>query len=299
MDWLCAIHYAGLVQLAENVRPDEECGSTVTVPLAGRDITYSVLTNIFANDLATDNNKARRELIVSMGYVAQDEDGNVVLAVRGTKGIHEWLHDCFYAAVKCPILDDAGHTEDGFTEVYLTLRVGEALGSMRLRDALKTMAFPQPVKSMTICGHSLGASLATLLALDVAANTQFKDVALYTYASPRTGDDRFVEVFNQYVPKTFRVANRMDLITEVPPAIASLAAPYRHVESTSTLVPDQSIGHHIMCQHHLSTYVYLMAAEAGVSGANYQLWKECRSENDHHWLHFFHHRDNAQQAVNK
>lgn len=107
MDWEVAIRYARLVQAAEDIAPDAVCGSSLTVPLRGTPVAYAVLANIFANDLATESNAARRELIVSIGFVAQDDAGNVVILIRGTHGIHEWLNDCRYCAVPCPFLPDA------------------------------------------------------------------------------------------------------------------------------------------------------------------------------------------------
>ena len=275
MDWEVAIHYAALVQATENVSPDQVCDSCLTVPLRGAPLRYDVLANIFANDLATDSYEARRELIVSIGYVAQDEAGNVVIAIRGTRGIHEWLNDLHYHAISCPFMSGAGCTEDGFTEVYMSLRVDAGKGSKRLRQGLADLAFPLPVKSLTLCGHSLGAALATLLALDLAVNTQYKDVTLYNFASPRTGDERFAEVFNRLVPSTYRVANPMDLVTEVPRTFLSLHTKYQHVESTTVLVPHQGVKQHLLCMHHLSTYIHLMAQQAGLDLKEYPLREEC------------------------
>jgi hypothetical protein len=276
MDWEVAIHYAKLVQAAEDIAPDAVCGSSLTTPLQATSLSYAVLANIFANDLATESNTTRHELIVSIGFVAQDDAGNVVVAIRGTHGIHEWLNDCYYFSVACPFLPAAGDTEDGFTDVYMSLRVGSHHDSPRLRDALAAMTFPRPLKSLTLCGHSLGAALATLLALDLATNTQFKDLSVYTFASPRTGDIQFAEVFNRFVPKTYRIANRLDRITNVPPDFLGHKTQYQHVEATSELDPGHGVGHHIFCMHHLTTYVHLMAAQAGLSIDEYPLREECR-----------------------
>lgn len=297
MDWQAAIHYARLVKAAADIAPDAVCGTSVTVPLQGVPISYAVLANIFANDLATESNDARKELVVSIGYVAQDDAGNVVIAIRGTHGIHEWLHDFRYFAVPCPFLPDAGHTEDGFTEVYMSLRVGSHHDSPRVRDAIAAMTFPQPVKSLTVCGHSLGAALATLLALDLATNTQYKDVSLFTYASPRTGDSKFAEVFNQFVPKTIRIANRSDLITEVPPDFLGRISQYRHVEATAVLEPGDAVEHHVLCMHHLTTYLHLMAAQAGLNGEEYALRVECRPGAKNSWFPLPHDHSAKQERV--
>lgn len=285
MDWLDAIHYAKLVQVAEGVLPDQVCDLSVTVPLHGVPTCYTVLANIFANDLATHSNLNRKELIVSIGYIAQDSAGNVVVVIRGTHGVHEWIHDGLYLAVPCPFMAEAGHTEDGFTDMYMSLRVNADNESKRLVDFIAKMEFPRPMKSMTLCGHSLGAALATLLALDLVANTQYKDLALYNFASPRTGDQKFAEVFNRLVPNTYRIANGRDLVTEIPPSFLSHKHSYTHVEATSVLLPHPGVKEHLLCMHHLSTYTHLMAKEAGLNLEEYPIRDECRrEENRHTWL---------------
>jgi hypothetical protein len=285
VDWKDAIHYAKLVEVAEGVLPDQVCDLTLTVPLHGVPTCYTVLANIFANDLATRKNERRNELIVSIGYIAQDEAGNVVIAIRGTHGVHEWIHDVLYETVPCPFLAEAGHTEDGFTDMYMSLRVTAEHESKRLVDFVAAMEFPRPMKSLTVCGHSLGAALATLLALDLVANTRYKDLALYNFASPRAGDEKFAEVFNRLVPNTYRIANRKDLVTEIPPIFLSHKNRYAHVEATSVLVPHLGVREHMLCMHHLSTYTHLMAKEAGLKLEEYPIRDECRcAENEETWL---------------
>jgi hypothetical protein len=285
VEWKDAIHYAKLVEVAEGVLPEQVCDLTLTVPLHGVPTCYTVLANIFANDLATRANEQRKELIVSIGFVAQDEVGNVVIAIRGTTGIHEWIHDLLYEAVPCPFLADAGYTEDGFTDVYMSMRVTAEHGSKRLVEFVAEMEFLRPMKSLTVCGHSLGAALATLLALDLAANTQYKDLVLYNFASPRTGDEKFAQVFNRLVPNTYRIANQKDLVTEVPPLFLSHRNRYTHVEATSVLVPHPGVREHLLCMHHLSTYTHLMAKEAGLDLGEYPIREECCCpENEETWV---------------
>jgi hypothetical protein len=284
LDWEAAIHYARLVQAAKNVLPTQACTPSLTEPLRGVPVRYNVLATVFANDLATRRNEARRELIVSIGFIAQDEDGHVVIALRGTRGIHEWIRDMLYFAVPCPFMPDAGCTEDGFTEVYMSLRMDAEHGSKRLRQGVSEMVFPLPLKSLTVCGHSLGAALATFLALDLAANSQYNDVTLYNFASPRTGDHKFAETFNRLVPKTYRIVNEMDLITNVPRSLLTHETRYRHVESTSALVPHEGVKQHLLCMHHLSTYTHLMAKEAGLNLEDYPIRQECRREAEKGWV---------------
>lgn len=65
-------------------------------------------------------------------------------------------------------------------------------------------------RKIWMTGHSLGAALATLAA-DRYGNIQ----GLYTYGSPRVGDEDFKEEFNV---NAFRFVNNSDIVTKVPPA---------------------------------------------------------------------------------
>jgi hypothetical protein len=225
------------------------------------------LTTIYANDLATDMSPSRGDDEVSIGLICQaDGAGDVAVAIRGTEGIMEWIHDAEFLLVTCPFLAGAGHTEDGFTAMYLSLRTDVAPGSTSAVQALTTLKFPSPVTSLTICGHSLGGALATLLALDVAANTPFKNPTVYTYASPRAGDPSFASTYNQVVKRTFRVAIRVDLVPKLP-----LPPVYEHVLTLFDLNPIQLfplpprilVKTELACEHFLDSYLYLLSLKSG------------------------------------
>jgi len=67
-----------------------------------------------------------------------------------------------------------------------------------------------------VTGHSLGAALATL------AGDRLPQVkGVYTFGSPRVGDDQFQATFR---PQTFRMVNGRDIVASLP-----LKKPYYHV----------------------------------------------------------------------
>lgn len=266
-----AIQYAMLVKKAEDVPPGQTVynpGDPINIVYDGIDVKHTAVTTFYGNDLATDANRARALDIVSFGFVAQDPAGNVVIAIRGTEGIFEWVQDIEFGLVPCPFLSGAGLTEDGLTDVYESLRIAQDTASPRLVDALPTMAFPHSVTSLTICGHSLGGALATLLALDVAANTKFKSLTAYTYAGPRTGNHSFADTYNQLVPHTIGIANRLDLVPKLP-----FAPLYEHVLEVYEINPLLRVKFDILCQHHLTTYLYLLSLQT--NGTTLPLDPEC------------------------
>jgi hypothetical protein len=265
MDLNQAILYAQAVNAAYAVpttNTNNAAGQSVTVGSA----QFNVVTSIFANDLSTDINPARGRSRVSIGLVLQAANsGDVIVAIRGTEGIQEWIHDAEFLLVPCPFLAGAGHTEDGFTAMYMSMTTSLDPNCPHVTKTLPTLPYPRPVTSLTICGHSLGGALATLLALDVAANTPFKHPIAYTYASPRTGGPQFAATYNQVVPNTFRVAGRLDLVPKLP-----LPPLYDHVlglfELNSVeiaLPPKILVKPDIVCLHILTTYLYLLSRLAG------------------------------------
>lgn len=268
-DLRVAIQYALCVKGAEDIPPGDLTNRAGQMMMLGN-VNYNVVATIYGNDLATEINPTRATLIVSFGLVLQAPAGDVVIAIRGTDGIWEWVHDAVFAHFVCPVMAGAGHTDDGFTAMYLSLRMGTDLNAVTVVKALAGLAFPRPVTSLTICGHSLGGALVTLLGLDVAANTAFKTPAVYSYASPRTGDSQFVAAYNRVVPNSARFANRLDVVPGLPP----VAFGYDHANTLSDLNPGLDVKLDALCRHHLTTYLYVMGKTAGAPGL--ALNPECR-----------------------
>ncbi|CAH2079347.1 unnamed protein product [Thlaspi arvense] len=71
-----------------------------------------------------------------------------------------------------------------------------------------------------VTGHSLGGALATLLAIELASSQLAKrgaiTVTMYNFGSPRVGNKKFAEVYNQKVKDSWRVVNHRDIIPTVP-----------------------------------------------------------------------------------
>ena len=90
-------------------------------------------------------------------------------------------------------------------------------------DAIKTIQGRHPSASIDVTGHSLGAALATLAAIDIKKYFSFNKVTFYTFGSPRTGN----KVFSDYVFSFFsdgaynRVTHYDDMVVHVPPQFMS------------------------------------------------------------------------------
>ena len=142
MDLAKAIQFGQLVHATYATSPGDLTNKAGQAVSAGG-VDYTVVTTIYANDLATDMNPGRADDEVSIGLICRvDQSGDVVIAIRGTEGILEWLHDAVFLQVPCPFLAGAGHTEDGFTDMYESMRKGADPDSPTVVGALRKLPFP-------------------------------------------------------------------------------------------------------------------------------------------------------------
>src|SRR5258708_4292135 len=98
---------------------------------------YQLVELLYANYLATDVNPIKE--VVPFGFIAQSPSpaaSDFVVAIRGTEGIWEWTQDARFLKVTCPFASGAGETEDGFTDVYMSLATSPGAGT-RAVDALR------------------------------------------------------------------------------------------------------------------------------------------------------------------
>lgn len=147
----------------------------------------------------------------------------IIIAFRGTSSASNWIADAIATQQKFKWAKDAGSTHKGFTGIYASAR-------RQLYSALRRLLEDKP---LYLTGHSLGAALATLCAMDIAVNTNRVPI-LFTFGSPRVGDPDFVQAFSQHVPNSYRIHNEFDAVTHIPPTVFKLPKQaktyyYRHV----------------------------------------------------------------------
>lgn len=129
----------------------------------------------------------------------------------------DWMADF---RVKLVSSGQGGRVHRGFKaaldEVWQFNRDGSPGGVER---HLTELARERPGRTVWFTGHSLGAALATL-----AADRYGAVRGLYTYGSPRVGDDDFVSDFHV---NNYRFVNHRDVVTNVPPSPF-----YRHLRDS-------------------------------------------------------------------
>ena len=275
MNVQATINYGMVLQFVydnwQNAGPGGLTGNVIPVAASPSTpaLAYTVQQTLFCNNLATDLSPQPPGgggwSIIGIVAVNNTNPNDYVIAVRGTSGVWQWIQDAKFFPKPFAPVPGAGLTEDGFTVMYESFSFNAALSSTFMQDVIALL--PGGV-NVTIVGHSLGASLATLLAIDLAAHSSLP-LTVYTLASPRTGDLTFSHVFNHTVLNCFRVVNRFDLVPKLPPPLL-----YFHVGDEVELVPGPEVKADVFCWHHLSTYLYMLAKSIGTE-ANHPLQNGC------------------------
>ena len=142
---------------------------------------------------------------------------------RGTREAAEWFNN--FRPVPKPFLFDGsfgnlGEVRNGFNLIYSSEPNRESKYSTIQKTIDKLFEDEQISNDSQIfvTGHSLGAGLATLAALHIHKLAESKkikpSIQLYTFASPRVGDENFAKHFNDI--QSYRVINSEDLIQSIP-----------------------------------------------------------------------------------
>ena len=68
---------------------------------------------------------------------------------------------------------------------------------------------------IVVTGHSLGAAIATILGVELKS-AWYDNVTVYTFASPRVGNESFTDYIDSIQLPLFRVVNTEDIVPQIP-----------------------------------------------------------------------------------
>lgn len=217
---------------------------------------------------AVDNiHRSTKEFYGHLSWLGPAQDGTLVISIRGTSDVQEWIDDAKFELVKYNDNKEFGRVELGFKEIVssFTVSTPNEEGFTLLDNFMN--GYKGKVKRIFVVGHSLGSSLATLVAFDADVSGYADQVQLLTFASPLTGDAKFVKVFQSRIKDSIRVVNKPDIVPRVPPPLFGYRHIWRELEIDS--YPDKRINHSIVCYHSLLTYLYVL------NGGTSELAKGC------------------------
>ena len=187
-----------------------------------------------------------------------ESDEDSILVFRGTQRTAEWIGNIY------AVQQDYVHPQTGgkLGRIHTGFRgIADSIINPPVLEAVRQI---NPDKPCYVSGHSLGAALATLLALDIAlAAPQLQpNLRVYVYATPRVGDPDFARSYAKILPNSFRVTNLADPIPTLPPT--KLRSEFVHVgEDWSFLIQAGDI----LPNHIVDTYRRAVDAEVETNQA--------------------------------
>lgn len=144
------------------------------------------------------------------GYLAYDSilDAHV-LVFRGTvaSSLINWIEDLRFSRSEPYKGNKQIKIHKGFYETWLLVR----------ESIFKLIVDAQP-KTLYCTGHSLGAALTQVAALDISESFPgIKDITVYNYGCPRIGNKALATYYQSQIPSTYRVVHWKDLVPHLPP----------------------------------------------------------------------------------
>ncbi|CAL0334437.1 unnamed protein product [Lupinus luteus] len=179
-----------------------------------------------------------------IGYVAVAKDEgkevlgrrDIVIAWRGTVQNMEWVNDLQFILLSAPeVFPSSGFitglltdpkVHQGWYNIYTSSSERSPFNKTSVREQVTSEVqrlvelYKGEEVSITVTGHSLGAAVATLNAVDIVANGYNKGapVSAFVFASPGVGDLNFKMAVSEFKDlRIFRVENVLDVVPKYPP----------------------------------------------------------------------------------
>jgi hypothetical protein len=142
------------------------------------------------------------------GYIGYNPNYNeIVVVFRGTQSVRNWLDNLTFWKTNYPHCSGC-EVHKGF---YKTMN--------KVIDDVKNEVFALksqfPSYSVTVTGHSLGAALALLTALELRQSGV--SLNMYNFGNPRVGNDEFYDWVKASGDVNYRVVHDNDIVPHTPP----------------------------------------------------------------------------------
>lgn len=142
------------------------------------------------------------------GFIVADSTAQeIVVSVRGPMSLVSWIGDVIWAHELSRACDGCW-AHFGFLYAY-----HEIASSVNTSLASAIRLFPS--YKITVTGHSLGGAVATLLGMHI--RDAGHDADIYTYGSPRVGNEALARHITNQPGSNYRVTHLADAVARLPP----------------------------------------------------------------------------------
>ncbi len=186
---------------------------------------------IFINDKKTD-----------VQCFLRIKNRTLIIAFRGSDSKKDWKADFKFWGTMIPY-NNFSHkirVHSGFISTYKCQNVRGKIHKFINED----------IKKIFVTGHSYGAALALLCAIDLKYNFPDKNYEVVVFGCPRVGNNAFKKFYNLRLFKTIRVENRRDIVPKVPFVFLG----YRHVGAKIKIGKGGILRPFSMKNHNLQEY---------------------------------------------
>ncbi len=156
------------------------------------------------------------------GLIFKEKKNNrrILVAFRGTQSVADiyndlWANLVHFDALKGKVAKNV-KVADGFFSIYAGR--GPA-GQPSMRDEVFGKIGVDTLESLSICGHSLGGTFASMCALDVKVANRDLPIQTTTFASPAVGNKAWEQLYIKagLASATARIYNYWDYVPSMPP----------------------------------------------------------------------------------
>jgi len=176
-------------------------------------------------------------------YYVGRKNNTIVIAFRGTDSFRDLLTDAEFWKMSIPY----GNTN---SDIKVHSGFIKAYKHPCVRDAIHTFITDE-IDTVYITGHSYGAALSLLCAIDLEYNFPKKYYEVALFGCPCVGNRAFVSSYNKRLIKTLRVENGNDMVSKIPFRFMGFShAGIRIHIGTPRIIGVFSLGQHAVQQYY-------------------------------------------------
>ena len=178
----------------------------------GKIITMLEYSGLSYNDIQPEIYEGKvlsvNDIESDVGYSIRIFDDTLIITFRGSDSKKDWMFNLDFCKKVIPYNNFRSKIKvhSGFINAYRSRNVREKIRKFVTKE----------IRKIRLTGHSYGAALAILCAVDLQYSFNDRDYEVVVFGCPRIGNKAFRNSYNRRIFKTLRIENKNDIITKVP-----------------------------------------------------------------------------------